>query len=159
MIRVGIGYDSHRFERGRKLIIGGVEIPFEFGLMGHSDADVLTHSITDAIIGAAGLGDIGKLFPDTDSKWKDADSVAMLKTVIDMVITIGFMVEWIDSVVITEIPKISPHIENMKTALSKSGISYECINIKAKTNEKMGFIGRGEGIAAMATCVISMQKE
>ncbi|MBF0464282.1 MAG: 2-C-methyl-D-erythritol 2,4-cyclodiphosphate synthase [Nitrospirae bacterium] len=159
MIRVGIGYDSHRFERGRKLIIGGVEIPFEYGLMGHSDADVLTHSITDAIIGAAGLGDIGKLFPDTDPKWKDADSVAMLKTVINMVTTIGFVVEWIDSVVITEIPKISPHVENMKAAISKSGIPARSINIKAKTNEKMGFIGRGEGIAAMATCVISTHKK
>ncbi|QWR77251.1 2-C-methyl-D-erythritol 2,4-cyclodiphosphate synthase [Candidatus Magnetomonas plexicatena] len=158
MIRVGIGYDSHKFVKGRKLIIGGVEIPFEYGLAGHSDADVLTHSIIDAIIGAAGLGDIGKLFPDTDPKWKDADSVAMLTTVIEKITAMGFVVGWIDSVVITEEPKLSPHIESMKTAISKSGISCGCINIKAKTNEKMGFIGRGEGIAAMATCVIAMQK-
>ncbi|MEO5355720.1 MAG: 2-C-methyl-D-erythritol 2,4-cyclodiphosphate synthase [Nitrospirae bacterium YQR-1] len=154
MIRVGIGYDSHRFVKGGRLIIGGVEIPFEYGLAGHSDADVLTHSITDAIIGAAGLGDIGKLFPDTDPRWKDADSVAMLSVVIDKIKELGFEVQWTDCVVITEAPKISPYVERMKEAISKSGIQAGCINIKAKTNEKMGFIGRGEGVAAMVTCVL-----
>lgn len=151
-MRVGFGYDSHRLAVGRKLVIGGVEIPYEKGLIGHSDADVLCHAITDAVLGALGLGDIGKHFPDTDPKWKDASSTGILKSVVDLAETSGYSVNWVDTTVIAESPRLASYIEQMKTALSYSGISREAINIKAKTNEGMGFIGRGEGIAAFAVC-------
>ncbi len=154
-MRIGIGFDSHRLVEGRRLVIGGVEIPFEKGLLGHSDADVLCHAIMDAIIGAVGLGDIGKLFPDTDSRWKGAVSTELLKYVIDEARMNGYAISWIDSTVIAERPKISPFIENMKSALSRAGIPAGTINIKAKTNERMGFVGRGEGIAAQAICLLS----
>jgi 2-C-methyl-D-erythritol 2,4-cyclodiphosphate synthase len=153
-VRTGFGYDSHRFIKRRKLIIGGVEIPFEKGLAGHSDADVLCHAIIDALIGALGRGDIGKRFPDTEPEWKDASSIALLKNVIEMVATNGFEVLWIDSTIIAEKPKLSPYIDSMKKALSGAGIPQELINIKAKTNEGMGFTGRGEGIAAYAVCLL-----
>ena len=153
-MRIGIGYDSHRLVEGRKLIIGGVHIPFLKGLLGHSDADVLCHAISDAILGALGLGDIGKHFPDTDPKWKDSSSIDLLKLVVDLMKERGFDPLWIDTTVIAEKPKISPHIESMKAALSRSGLLPELINIKAKTNEGMGFIGHGEGIAAFAVCVL-----
>ena len=152
--RIGIGYDSHRLVEGRKLIIGGIHIPFLKGLLGHSDADVLCHAISDAILGALGLGDIGKHFPDTDPKWKDSSSIDLLKLVVDLMKERGFDPLWIDTTVIAEKPKISPHIESMKAALSRSGLLPELINIKAKTNEGMGFIGHGEGIAAFAVCVL-----
>lgn len=154
-MRVGIGYDSHRFAEGRRLIIGGVVIPFEKGLLGHSDADVLCHAIMDAVIGAAGLGDIGRLFPDTDLRWKDAVSTELLKYVVDLARINGYAIIWIDSTIIAERPKISPFIEEMKSVLYRAGIPAGIINIKAKTNEGMGFIGRGEGIAAQAICVLS----
>ena len=149
-----MGYDSHRFVEGRRLIIGGIEIPYEKGLLGHSDADVLCHAITDAIIGALGRGDIGSHFPDTDPKWKDAISIELLKSVVEMADRDGYAVSWIDSTIITERPKLSPYIEKMKEAISLTGIPAGKINIKAKTNEGMGFIGRGEGIAAQAVCLL-----
>jgi len=154
-MRIGIGYDSHRFAEGRRLIIGGVEIPFDKGLLGHSDADVLCHAIIDAVIGAIGLGDIGKLFPDTDPKWKDAVSIELLKYIVELARMNGYAIAWIDTTIITERPKLSPYIEEMKTALSRAGIPTGLINIKAKTNEGMGFIGRGEGMAAQAVCLLS----
>jgi len=154
-VRVGFGYDSHRLVEGRKLIIGGVEIRFEKGLGGHSDADVLCHAITDAVIGALGLGDIGTHFPDTDRKWKDAVSIELLKYIVELSRMNGFQVAWVDATIIAERPKLSPYVARMKEVLSGAGISAGVINIKAKTNEGMGFIGRGEGIAAYAVCLLS----
>jgi len=153
-MRTGFGYDSHRLVAGRKLIIGGVEVPFEKGLMGHSDADVLCHAITDAVLGALGLGDIGRHFPDSDPKWKDAVSLELLKYVVELAVMNGYKISWLDTTVIAERPKLAPYIEQMKEALSQTGLQSGQINIKAKTNEGMGFIGRGEGIAAYAVCVI-----
>ena len=153
-MRIGFGYDSHRFVQGRKLIIGGVEVPSEKGLLGHSDADVLCHAITDALLGALGLGDIGKHFPDTDQTWKDAVSIELLKYVVELAIMNGYKVAWVDTTVIAERPKLAPYIEQMKEALSQTGLQSGQINIKAKTNEGMGFIGRGEGIAAYAVCLL-----
>lgn len=153
-MRIGIGYDSHKLVEGRRLIIGGITIPFEKGLLGHSDADVLSHAIIDSLIGALGLGDIGQHFPDTDPQWKDASSIELLKHIIKQIRMNGYEVSWIDSSIIAEKPKLSPYIEDMKTALSESGIPSGAINIKAKTNEGMGFIGRGEGIAAYAVCLL-----
>ena len=153
-MRIGSGYDSHKLVEGRKLIIGGVDIPFEKGLHGHSDADVLCHAIIDAIIGALGLGDIGRHFPDSDNKWKGASSIDLLSTTLKMAKEKGFEVSWIDSTVIAERPKLLPFIEEMKKNISKAGIHADLINIKAKTNEGMGFTGRGEGIAAQAVCLL-----
>ncbi len=153
-MRIGIGYDSHRLTEGRKLVIGGVEIPFEKGLTGHSDADVLCHAIIDAIIGALGLGDIGKHFPDTDAKWKDASSIELLSKTVELIRKNNFEILWIDSTVIAEKPKLEPFINKMRENLSKTGIPLNLINIKAKTNEKMGFIGNGEGMAAQAVCLL-----
>ena len=153
-MRIGSGYDSHKLVEGRKLIIGGVDIPFEKGLYGHSDADVLCHAIIDAIIGALGLGDIGTHFPDSDNKWKDASSIDLLSSTLKMVKEKGFEVSWIDSTVIAERPKLLPFIEKMKENISKAGIPLDLINIKATTNEGMGFTGRGEGIAAQALCLL-----
>jgi 2-C-methyl-D-erythritol 2,4-cyclodiphosphate synthase len=153
-MRIGIGYDSHRLVEGRDLIIGGVNIPFEKGLLGHSDADVLCHAIIDSIIGALGLGDIGSHFPDTDPKWKDASSIDLLKRIVALARVNGYDVAWIDSSIIAEKPKLSPYIEAMQNKISESGIPPALINIKAKTNEGMGFIGRGEGIAAQAVCLL-----
>jgi 2-C-methyl-D-erythritol 2,4-cyclodiphosphate synthase len=154
-MRIGFGYDSHRLTEGRKLIIGGIEIPFEKGLAGHSDADVLCHAITDAVIGALGLGDIGTHFPDTDPQWKDAVSIDLLKYIIEIARMNGFRVAWTDTTLIAEQPRLAPYIPQMKNALTGTGIAPGVINIKAKTNEGMGFIGRGEGIAAYAVCVLS----
>ncbi|MBI5639251.1 MAG: 2-C-methyl-D-erythritol 2,4-cyclodiphosphate synthase [Nitrospirae bacterium] len=153
-MRIGFGYDSHRFVEGRKLIIGGVEIPFEKGLEGHSDADLLCHAITDAVLGALGMGDIGRHFPDTDSRWKDAVSMDLLKYVVEMAQMNGYRVAWLDTTIIVERPKLAPYIEAMKDAFSQAGLLPAAINIKAKTNEGMGFIGRGEGMAAFAVCLL-----
>jgi len=153
-MRIGIGYDSHRLVEGRKLIIGGVEIPFEKGLAGHSDADVLCHAITDAIIGALGLGDIGVHFPDTDQKWKDASSIQMLSQIMGLVKQKGFDLHYIDSIIIAEKPKLLTFIDTMKENISKAGVPNNSLNIKAKTNEGMGLIGKGEGIAAQAVCLL-----
>jgi 2-C-methyl-D-erythritol 2,4-cyclodiphosphate synthase len=154
----GIGYDSHRFKAGRKLILGGVEIPFDKGLEGYSDADALTHAIIDGILGASGKRDIGHMFPDTDPKWKNAKSLDLLKRTIELVKKDKVKIIYIDAVVITERPKIFPHIESMIEKLSwESGITSDRINIKAKTNEKMGFVGREEGIAAMACVTVERE--
>jgi 2-C-methyl-D-erythritol 2,4-cyclodiphosphate synthase len=153
-MRIGIGYDSHRLVEGRDLIIGGVNIPFEKGLLGHSDADVLCHAIIDSIIGALGLGDIGSHFPDTDPKWKDASSVDLLKQIISLTRRNGYEVSWIDAIILAEKPGLASHVEAMKEAISKAGIPASSISIKAKTNEGMGFIGRGEGIAAQTVCLL-----
>lgn len=153
-VRIGIGYDSHRLVEGRRLILGGVEIPFERGLFGHSDADVLCHAIIDSLIGALGLGDIGHHFPDSDPRWENASSVQMLGKVVELMRQTGYEVSWIDSVVIAETPRLSRHTESMKHALARSGIQHDVINIKFKTNEGMGFLGRGEGIAAYAVCLL-----
>jgi 2-C-methyl-D-erythritol 2,4-cyclodiphosphate synthase len=158
-MRIGTGYDSHRLAEGRKLILGGVEIPYEKGLLGHSDADALCHAITDAIIGALGLGDIGTHFPDTDPKWKDAVSIELLKSIVELARINGYAIAWIDSTIITERPKLAPYIEKMKAALSRTGIPAGQINIKAKTNEGMGFIGRGEGIAVHAVCLLEKERK
>jgi 2-C-methyl-D-erythritol 2,4-cyclodiphosphate synthase len=153
-MRIGIGYDSHRLTEDRDLIIGGVKIPFEKGLLGHSDADVLCHAITDSIIGALGIGDIGKHFPDADPRWKDASSVELLRYIVELAGANGYEISWIDAVIVAEKPRLSSYIESMKEAVSKWGIPPGLINIKAKTNEGMGFIGRGEGIAAYAVCIL-----
>ncbi|MDA8078741.1 MAG: 2-C-methyl-D-erythritol 2,4-cyclodiphosphate synthase [Nitrospiraceae bacterium] len=153
-MRVGCGYDSHRLAEGRRLIIGGMEIPFSKGLAGHSDADVLCHAIMDAVIGALGVGDIGTHFPDTDLRWKNAVSIELLKYTVELARMSGFRVAWVDSTVVAEQPRLAPYIEGMKAALSQTGIPERCINIKAKTNEGMGFVGRGEGIVAYAVCLL-----
>ncbi|MBI5026204.1 MAG: 2-C-methyl-D-erythritol 2,4-cyclodiphosphate synthase [Nitrospirae bacterium] len=158
-MRIGFGYDAHRLSEGRRLILGGIEVPFDKGLLGHSDADVLSHAIIDAVIGALGLGDIGKHFPDTDPQWKNASSIELLKYVIELAGLNGFEISWVDTTVIAERPKLSPYIESMKDAISKSGIPSGLINIKAKTNEGMGFTGRGEGIAAYAVCLLRKKIE
>jgi 2-C-methyl-D-erythritol 2,4-cyclodiphosphate synthase len=157
-MRIGIGYDSHRFVEGRKLILGGIEIPFDRGLLGYSDGDAICHAITDAVIGALGKGDIGKHFPDSDNRWKDASSIQMLKQIVDLASSEGYRIAWIDSVIITERPKLAVYIDRMKQALSQAGIPSGVINIKAKTNEKMGFTGREEGLAAQAVCLLIPEK-
>ncbi len=153
-MRIGAGYDSHRLVEGRRLIIGGVDIPFQKGLLGHSDGDVLCHAVIDALIGALGAGDIGKHFPDTEEQWKDASSMRLLQHILELVHAGGFEVAWIDSVVLAERPKLAPFIDSMKAAFDGAGIPSSIINIKAKTNEGMGFVGRGEGIAAQAVCLL-----
>ena len=154
-MRTGIGYDSHRLAEGRRLIKGGVDIPFERGLLGHSDGDVLCHAIIDSIIGALGLGDIGRHFPDTEPEWKNASSVDMLRQVVDLAHAEGFEVSWIDSTVLAERPRLAPHIDSMKEAISRAGIPSGTVNIKAKTDEGMGFVGKGEGMAAYAVCLLN----
>ncbi|MCC6347664.1 MAG: 2-C-methyl-D-erythritol 2,4-cyclodiphosphate synthase [Nitrospirales bacterium] len=154
-MRIGIGYDSHRLAEGRKLILGGVEIPHERGLLGHSDGDALCHAITDALIGALGEGDIGKHFPDTDPQWRGISSLLLLKHIVGRVKERGFEIAWIDSVIIMERPKIGPHIDSMRNALSAAGLPPSLVSIKAKTNEGMGFAGRGEGVAVHAVCLLA----
>ena len=153
-MRIGFGYDSHRLVPGRKLVLGGVDIPFEKGLSGHSDADVLCHAIIDAILGGLGAGDIGCHFPDTDPAWKDAVSTELLKQTVALAGEKGYTVAWIDTTVIAERPKISGYFDMMRSALAGTGIPGELISIKAKTNEGMGHIGNGEGIAAYAVCLL-----
>jgi 2-C-methyl-D-erythritol 2,4-cyclodiphosphate synthase len=147
--RVGIGYDSHRFEEGARLVLGGVEIEHERGLIGHSDADVLTHAIIDAMLGAAGLGDLGEHFPDDEERWRDADSVDLLRAVLGQ---LRGRVTNIDATLICEEPRIAPHRAEMERALS--GVLSAPVSVKASTNEGMGWIGRGEGIACVAVAVI-----
>ena len=148
MARTGIGIDSHAFAPGRRLILGGVEIPYERGLQGHSDADVLAHAITDALLGAAGLGDIGQHFPDTDEQWRGADSMELLRVVVARVGT----VEHVDCTVMMERPKLSPHRDAIKASLEEA---LDCtVNVKATTGEGMGFVGRGEGVAALAVATL-----
>lgn len=151
MTLTGIGYDSHRLAQGRRLILGGVEIPHEQGLEGHSDADVLTHAVIDALLGAAGLGDIGEHFPDTDERYRDADSIHLLASVVTSVIAAGFEVINVDVTVIMERPKLAPHKQRIRTVLADAlGLPEARVNIKATTGEGIGFVGRGEGVAALA---------
>jgi 2-C-methyl-D-erythritol 2,4-cyclodiphosphate synthase len=151
-MRTGIGIDSHRFEPGRRLVLGGVEIPYELGLAGHSDADVLAHAIADALLGAAGLGDIGRHFPDTDEAWRDADSMELLRTVVERVVEQGYWVEHVDATVMLERPKLAPHREAIEASLAAV---LGSVNVKATTGEGMGFVGRGEGAAALAVATIA----
>ncbi|UCG77325.1 MAG: 2-C-methyl-D-erythritol 2,4-cyclodiphosphate synthase [Nitrospirota bacterium] len=155
MIRTGIGYDSHRLVEGRELILGGIVIPFDRGLEGHSDADVLCHSIIDSVLGALGEGDIGMHFPDTEARWKDASSIDLLKKVIEMARERGYEVSWVDASIIAEAPKLGPHLEAMKKEIAGSGVKQDRINLKATTNEGMGFTGRGEGIAVIAVSTLT----
>ncbi len=156
-MRVGNGYDVHRLVTGRKLILGGVEIEYEKGLDGHSDADVLTHAIIDALLGAATLGDIGQHFPPSDGKYKNANSIELLKEVISILKTVGYTnIINIDSTIIAEKPKMALYINEMRKNIADAiGIEINLINIKATTTEKLGFTGREEGIAASAVCLIS----
>lgn len=155
MTRVGIGYDSHRFVVDRPLILGGVTIPHTHGLAGHSDADAVAHALTDAILGAAGAGDIGQRFPDTDPQWKDADSMELLGMAHELVRGRGFTLAQADCAVITERPRLGPHIAAMAATLAaRLGVDAGAISVKAKTNEGMGFIGRGEGLAVIAVVVL-----
>jgi 2-C-methyl-D-erythritol 2,4-cyclodiphosphate synthase len=147
----GIGYDCHRLVAGRRLILGGVEIPHELGLEGHSDADVLTHAVIDALLGAAGLGDIGEHFPDTDERYRNADSMALLAGVLTTVIATGLEVENVDVTVIMERPKLGPHRDAIRANLARAlGLPTQRANVKATTGEGIGFVGRGEGVAALA---------
>ena len=153
--RTGIGYDVHRLVPGRRLVLGGVEIPFDRGLDGHSDADVLTHAVIDALLGAAGLGDIGEHFPDTDAGFKDADSLELLRTVVVFLEENGFRIVHVDATVVMERPKLSPYRDAMRETLSAAmRIGLGHVNVKATTGERMGFVGRGEGVAAMAVATI-----
>ena len=155
MVRVGHGFDVHQLVAGRKCIIGGVAIPHEKGLLGHSDADVLLHAICDALLGAAGLGDIGRHFPDTDSQYKGADSRTLLRQVIVLLNTSGFVVSNIDATIIAQAPKMAPHIQQMCLNIATDcSVEVGQVNVKATTTEKLGFTGRGEGIAAEAVCLI-----
>lgn len=156
MSRGGIGYDLHRLATGRKLILGGVEVPFDKGAVGHSDADTLAHAICDALLGAAGLGDIGTHFPDTDAKWKGASSLRFLEHVRKLLDERSVTITHIDAVVIVERPKLGPHFPAMRQALAGAlGIETARINLKAKTNEGVGAVGRGEAIAAQAIATLS----
>jgi 2-C-methyl-D-erythritol 2,4-cyclodiphosphate synthase len=152
----GIGYDSHRLLAGRPLILGGVEIPAELGLDGHSDADVLTHALIDALLGAAGLGDIGEHFPDSDERYRDADSIELLQTVLVRVLAQGLELVNVDATVVMERPKLGPHREAIRERLaSVLGLAPGRVNVKASTGEGIGFVGRGEGVAALA--VVSLR--
>lgn len=155
MMRIGHGYDVHRLVHDRKLILGGVEIAHETGLLGHSDADVLTHAIMDALLGAAALGDIGKLFPDNDPAYKGADSLLLAAKVVERITEQGWRVGNVDATVIAQAPKLAPHIENMRNNLARVlRIDISQINIKATTEEKLGFTGEKLGIAAHAVCLL-----
>lgn len=154
--RIGQGFDVHALVPGRRLILGGVELAHEQGLLGHSDADVLLHAITDAILGAAGLGDIGVHFPDSDEAYLDADSRALLRAACDRVRAAGWGIENIDATVIAERPRIAPHVVAMRTAIAGAcGIDLDAVNVKGKSTEKLGLTGRGEGIAAMAVALLA----
>jgi 2-C-methyl-D-erythritol 2,4-cyclodiphosphate synthase len=156
MTRTGIGYDSHRLADGRRLVIGGVEIPHERGLDGHSDADVLAHAVIDALLGAACLGDIGEHFPDTDERWRDADSIELLEAAVGMVRSEGLDVVNIDCTVIMQEPKLAPHRQAIRARVAEAvGLELGRVNVKASTGEGIGFVGRGEGVAALA--VVGLQ--
>jgi 2-C-methyl-D-erythritol 2,4-cyclodiphosphate synthase len=155
-VRCGLGYDLHRLEAGRKLIVGGIEVPFEKGPAGHSDGDVLAHAMCDALLGAAGLGDIGTHFPDSDPKWKGANSLVFLEHARKLLEEKHFSIEHVDAVVILERPKLGPHFPKMREALAKSlGVAPEKIHLKAKTNEGVDAVGRGEAIAAQVVATLA----
>jgi len=156
MVRTGLGFDTHAFAAGRPLIIGGVEVPHERGLTGHSDADVLTHAVIDALLGAAGLGDIGQHFPDTDPRFAGADSIELLRTVVERLRESGFAVVNVDATVVLERPRLAPYREAMSARLAAAiGLAAGAVSVKATTGERMGFVGRGEGAAAMAVATIA----
>ena len=156
MIRIGHGYDVHRLEEGRRLIIGGVNIPHETGLLGHSDADVLVHAIMDSILGALALGDIGKHFPDTDENYKGADSIELLRKVTKIIDNHGYAVSNIDSTILAQAPKLAPYIDKMRENIASAiGIEVDRVSVKATTEEKLGFTGEKKGIAAHAVCLLT----
>ena len=156
-MRIGNGYDVHRLVENRKLILGGVEIPYEKGLLGHSDADVLLHAVMDALLGAAALGDIGKHFPDTDPRYKGADSIRLLEAVRELVKKEGYSVGNVDATIIAQQPKMRPHIERMRENIAKAlETPVSRINVKATTEEGLGFTGNGEGISAQAVCLLEV---
>ncbi len=155
MNRIGVGFDVHRFKTGRRLILGGVEIPFEKELTGHSDADVLAHAVCDAVLGAAGLGDIGTQFPDTDERYAGADSIELLRQVVAMSAERGLTPKNVDTVIIAERPKLAPYTDEIRKRLAGAlGLEEEFVNVKATTSEGLGFTGRGEGMAAHAVCTL-----
>lgn len=157
-IRIGQGYDVHQLVAGRELILGGVRIPFDKGLLGHSDADALLHAITDALLGAAALGDIGKLFPDTAAEHKDADSRVLLRAAYAAVQAAGWRVVNVDSTVIAQQPKLRPHIDAMRANIAADlGLDIGAVNVKGKTNEKLGYLGRMEGIEAQAVVLLAVR--
>lgn len=154
-IRIGHGYDVHRFQKGRKCIIGGVNIPSELGLLGHSDADVLLHAVADALLGAAALGDIGRHFPDTSPEFEGADSLVLLEKTVELINEKGYSVSNIDSTVIAQAPKMAPYIQQMRQNIAKAcNIDVDCVSVKATTEEKLGFTGSMQGISAHAVCLI-----
>lgn len=155
MMRIGHGYDVHKLVAGRKCIIGGVDIPSDLGLLGHSDADVLLHAISDSILGAAAMGDIGHLFPDTDDKWKGADSLKLLEEVVRQVNSKGYNIVNIDSTILAQVPKMAPYIYSMRENIAKAcNVDVDFVSVKATTEEGLGFTGAKEGIAAHAVCLI-----
>lgn len=158
-MRIGHGYDVHKLEEGRKLVLGGVEIPYDRGLLGHSDADVLTHAIMDALLGAAGLGDIGRHFPDTDPAYAGADSLVLLAYVMELLQQNGWQVGNVDATILAQSPKLAPYIPQMKENLAaRMGILPEQVNVKATTEEGLGFTGAGQGIAAHSVCLLSARQ-
>ena len=158
MVRTGLGIDTHAFAPGRPLILGGVDIPHELGLAGHSDADVLTHAVIDALLGAAGLGDIGQHFPDTDPRFEDADSLELLRTVVVYLGERGFAIGNVDATVVLERPRLAPYRDAIRDTLAGAlGLPAGAVNVKATTGERMGFVGRGEGAAAMAVATLEQR--
>ena len=154
-MRIGHGYDVHKLAEGRRLILGGVEIPFEKGLLGHSDADVLIHAVMDSLLGACALGDIGKLFPDNDENYKGADSIKLLKEVYSLINSRGYTVLNIDSTICCQTPKLAPYINKMRANIANAlQCDIDCISVKATTEEGLGFTGAGEGISATAVCLL-----
>ena len=154
-MRIGNGYDVHKLVEGRKLILGGVDVPYEKGLLGHSDADVLIHAIMDALLGACALGDIGKLFPDNDAEFKDISSILLLKKVAEVLKRENYTIINIDSIVAAQKPKLAPYIEEMRNNIADAlEISVDCVSVKATTTEHLGFEGRGEGISSYAVCLL-----
>ncbi len=154
-MRIGFGYDVHKLCENRKLILGGVDVPHTLGLLGHSDADVLIHAVMDALLGAAALGDIGKLFPDSDNSFKDIDSIILLKKVGEVLSEKGYIVNNIDSTVAAQKPKLAPYIEQMRKNIADClGVDVDAVSVKATTTEKLGFEGREEGVSAYAVCTI-----
>ncbi len=155
MLRIGHGYDVHAFADNRKCIIGGVDIPYDRGLMGHSDADVLLHAISDSLLGAAAMGDIGKHFPDNDPEYEGADSLVLLKYVVSLISEKGYAVNNIDATIIAQAPKMAPYIEAMRHNIAEAlRVDVDCVNVKATTEEKLGFTGRKEGISAHCVCLL-----
>lgn len=153
--RIGHGYDVHRLTEGRRLVLGGVDIPYEYGLLGHSDADVLLHAVMDAMLGSLSLGDIGRHFPDTDERYEGASSIKLLEAVVKMLRDKGYKVSNLDATIILQKPKVMPYVETMRANIARSlGVDVSCVNVKATTEEHLGFTGRGEGISAHAVVIV-----